>query len=399
MDRPLCVVGRKHSRNHFESLEYISGAVLKGAVAQLILNLSDSRSRVIDENTSSDFPKVCKHFSSIRFSEARPRHAESKVRPVEPPLSVVRSPLVPDRFFDVALEENPSLIEGLAPAFRLDWKGDDYEIVGKAFGSQTLPRERRTRTAINEETWRAADEQLFSYGLVLPDRKSKTGEVKFVWDGSVGLEAVPEADRKSIRDELGRLLKYGIPNIGKTRAVGAVQWLEKFVPPVTGSVNSKDFFVVTLQTECLMTNPETLGSGTAETLQQAYKEFWAEISSNKLSLTRFFARQSLYGGFVSRRSNANKYEPFLLTDRGSVFVLEPTNGVSIDDVADVVNGWSNSALGVPDWVVQRYAGGDEQLLWQRCPFLPHVGYGEVAVNLECHFNSPVPVVEEAGAVS
>jgi len=44
LDRPLCLVGKKHSRNHFESLDSIPGTVLKGAAARLLLELSGTRS-------------------------------------------------------------------------------------------------------------------------------------------------------------------------------------------------------------------------------------------------------------------------------------------------------------------------------------------------------------------
>ena len=41
--------------------------------------------------------------------------------------------------------------------------------VRQAFGWADLPRERRTRAAIAADKGRALDENLFSYGLVLPE--------------------------------------------------------------------------------------------------------------------------------------------------------------------------------------------------------------------------------------
>ncbi len=77
------------------------------------------------------------------------------------------------------------------------------------------------------------------------------------------------------------------------------------------------------------------------------------------------------------------YNPFLLTDAGSVFVLEAEAGqqplaqTKIDD-------WLQFGLPLPDWAVKRY--GDHG---STCPFRRVDGFGEIAVNLPCH-TSPAP---------
>ena len=131
LDRPLCLVGRKHSGNHFESLETIPGAVLKGAVARLILELSGLKDdRFLDPAaTYPRWPSLCKHFEVIRFAEARPMAAAATHRPVEPPLSIVTSPTIKCSYFDVALGSGPMLIGGAAPAFVPDWKDEDFGLV------------------------------------------------------------------------------------------------------------------------------------------------------------------------------------------------------------------------------------------------------------------------------
>lgn len=386
LDRPLCVVGRKHSRNHFESEEVISGAVLKGTVARMIVELSGGGAKFVGRGTSADFPELCEHFERIRFAEARPRSVESKTRPIEPPLSIVTSPATAAKgaIYDVALSTGPSLIEGAAPAFQPDWKDHESSRVRKYFAWSDLPRERRTRTAIDENTWRAKDEQLFSYDLVLPSRKSGSSTESFVWDGNIGLEAVPESSRSAVRDQLVKLLSVGIRGIGKTRAVGKLNW--KAV-----TVDSKNEFaigatvVVTLQTEFLMTDPDLLQGTNAQSLGEVYAAFWHEVSSGSLKLVRHFARQSLHGGFLSQRSfGKGKYEPFLVTDRGSVFVLEVVSERAGEHFGD----WITAGLPVPAWVRTRYQSvdhsGQPRPLWQTCPFLPHAGYGEIALNLPCH---------------
>lgn len=91
-DRPLCLVGRKHSGNHFESLDCVPGAVLKGAVARLALDPAGSPDRVLGPSSTTRWPTLSKHFEHVRFAEARPvpEARAGARRPVVPPLSLVR---------------------------------------------------------------------------------------------------------------------------------------------------------------------------------------------------------------------------------------------------------------------------------------------------------------------
>jgi hypothetical protein len=377
-DRPLCVVGRKHSRNHFECLQTIPGAALKGSCARLLLDRLGSAGLLVDETLPAPWNVLGKHFAALRFREARPTLAGR--RSVEPPLSLVTSPTLPGQFFDVALEPGPRTIGRAAPAFDLDWKGDDAGNIRRAFGWPDLGTERRIRTAIDEDTGRARDEQLFSYGLVVPGKTN--------WLAEIALEEVPEADRTTVRQQLETLLEFGLPGIGKTRAVGSVEWLPA---PVTWAwpemdLNAREFHIVTLQTEALLTNPVTLDPADPASLTQAYKDFWREASDKSLELVRFFARQALHGGYLARRTRRTGYEPFLVTERGSTFVLKPTgNG---DPIAALWR-WQRSGLPVANWIAARYPGPVDRL-WQRCPFLPHVGHGEVTVDLTCHTSNRPP---------
>lgn len=381
LDRPLCLVGRRHSGNHFESLETISGAVLKGAVASLLLAVTGSTERFVSSRVTGGFPKLCEHFEQIRFAEARPMPDDQKsLRPVTPPLSTAVSAIhqtgQKKKLEDVARWSKPGLIDGAAPVFLPDWKDDDWDQVRAAFHLPLLPRERRTRTAIERGTGRALDQKLFSYGLVRPDIATNGKNESYVWEGSIGLEKIPVGDQPAVRGELQQLLQFGLPAIGKTRANAAINWLNQATPPAKGSAAlSGDVVTITLQTECLMTNPQTVKSARPEALQQAYADYWQEISGGSLNLARFFARQSLYGGHVSKRANHARYEPFLLTDRGSIFVL---NVVAQPQAQEWLEKWKIEGLPTPAWVEKRYG----HPLWQRCPYLPHAGFGEIAIDLD-----------------
>lgn len=384
LDRPLCLVGKKHSRNHFESLDSVPGSVLKGAVARLLLELAGTpgaRGAAGDPPPGFRFPLTWTYLDRVRFAEARPirvRHDDRPVedprRPVVPPLSTV---FAGEARYDVALLDGPTLVGGRAPAFAPDWKYAQEEAVRAAFGWAGPPRERRTRTAIDADTGRAADQQLFSYGLVLPEAPG----VAFVWEADIGLHAVPPGDRPAVRAELAELLAFGLPNVGKTRAVAKVVWLDQPTPPAVGpAAVPGGLHVVTLQTEFLMTDPDTLRAA-GKSLRDGYAEFWAEAAGGALVLERHFARQSLHGGYLSRRFGRREgYEPYLVTDRGSTFVLRAKD---LSAATARLSGWRDRGLPLPGWVAGRY-GGPGRPLWQTCPFLPEVGFGEVSVDLACH---------------
>lgn len=374
-DRPLCLVGKKHSRNHFDSLESVPGSVLKGATARLLLELCGSGPRVVSGAAPAGcaFPSVWKHLADIRFAEARPLSARATARPVVPPLSVV---CANGTWYDVALEEGPRLINDDAPAFASDWKAKDETLIRDAFGAVDVPREVRIRTAIDAETGRAKDENLFSYGLVVPDRPGQ----EIAWETRIGLLNVPANERQAVRGELVTLYAHGLPNVGKTRAIAAVEWLAQPTPPAqTSKAPTDGVHVVSLQTDFLMTDPQTLQAD-GKTLHDAYADFWAEASGGALTLVRFFARQSLHGGYLARRfGGRGGYEPYLVTDRGSTFVLRAT---SLDAAARLA-GWAAAGLPLPSWAATRDAQSGKPL-WQTCPFVPEAGFGEVVVDLACH---------------
>lgn len=368
LDRPFCVGGRNHALNHFDSLRTLSGAVLKGACARLLLERCGRSGVAVDNSLPAPWDQMGSVFDVIRFSEARPANLDGP-RPIEPPLSQVLGEKGGTRH-DVALWSEPRLINGNAPAFDIDWKGEDFARCRKDFHWPDVSTERRTRTAINEETGRAKDEQLFSYGLIRP------GDL--VWLGEIDLVEVPQQQRGEIRKRLQELLTFGLPGIGKTNATASIEWLpaEKMEP-----VQKRDNHVITLQTEALLTDPGTLTG--PDQLEAAYREYWAEVSKKSLKLVRFFARQELRGGkFLGRSSASSKYEPFLVTSRGSVFVLERTGH---GDPLEHLSYWREHGLPVANWVAKRYSGSGP--LWRRCPFLPHVGYGEVLIDHKCHFES------------
>jgi hypothetical protein len=95
----------------------------------------------------------------------------------------------------------------------------------------------------------------------------------------------------------------------------------------------------------------------------------------------------LRGGFYLykrfQEGNGQGYTPILLTEPGSVFVLEV---VEAPKAEQLINIWLHQGLPVPDWANKHFArNGQEGADWSNLPFIPRNGFGEIAVNLSIHW--------------
>ena len=61
-------------------------------------------------------------------------------------------------------------------------------------------------------------------------------------------------------------------------------------------------------------------------------------------------------------------------------MLKTTDSTRADPL---LKSWQATGLPAPGWIETRFGRPDEPL-WKSCPFLPHAGFGEVAIDLECH---------------
>jgi hypothetical protein len=387
---PFCVARRRVYPNLFESEVFLSGAVLKGALATT-LNGILGRSGGIDGGLPAPWQELGENFHHIRFTHAFPANSGTGARPVQVPQSLVKNTHGHNdsegAVYDVALCDAPGLIKGpqgangalelRAPMFSIDWK-DSCDVL-ESFGWDRLDRELRVRTAIDPAKRRAEEGMLFAYEMVIPEQRR--------WLGYVDLSRVPAGVRQKVRSQLHTLIGYNLRSVGKTGARASVEWNAKFNS--VHQSNSDPFpgglWVVTLQTACLLCNPLDLDetSGAPE-LFASYQGAWTDLSGSSLKLVRFFARQSLVGGYLARRFQHSKpYNPFLLTDAGSVFVLEATADAGTAKLC--IEEWISTGLPLPKWARDLY--GED---WRTCPLLPANGFGEVAVNLSCHQDNKPP---------
>ncbi len=383
---PFCIAQKRLTQYLFEGSEIIPGGALKGTLGSMLMEMLGCDGSTVDGSLPQPWDALGNHFHEIRFTHAFP---SSNSRPNLPPLSLVKFGEGEAR--DVALEDEPPLqndSDGTlsAPAFRIDWK--DSSAVMTAFGWPKLQRDLRVRHEHDPEKRRAKDEQLFAYESIAP-REEVT------WRGSLDLSRVSASSRPQVWGCLKTLLALGLHGLGKTKArTGEVAVKTGYAAEVAAR---DGLFVLTLQTPALLCDPQD-AADPAASLFDLYKGVWAGLSSEAsgsaaLDLVQFFARQSLKGGYLGQRFKARgSYNPFFLTEAGSVFVLKPIAGREAQ-ATERVKVWRNYGLPLPTWVKDRYGDG-----WRENPFLPENGYGEIAVNLSPHWDWSVEPRRESADV-
>jgi hypothetical protein len=401
---PFCLA--KHhlpQGNLFESETIIPGAALKACVAEIWRQLAGAEpGTAVEAINDAKQAKLKEHFNAVRFTHAFPASAGAGRRPVFPPASLVKGGQDKDGkkiWHDAALFGSAFVFTQpniTGPAFRIDWKESDD--VDKDFGWGDPKSALVTRTAINREQQRAAERQLFTYEMVKPEGCE--------WLARVDFGQVPEADRPEVARQLQELLAVGLRGLGKTKAAAQVE-------PVTKPPNDKwevlgsdvkpraGIWIITLQTHAVLADPSQLVAPeqrTPEKLKEHYADIWKKLSREQLELSHFYATQRLAGGqYVGSRFQAGRaYNPWLLTEAGSVFVLKLASGTEADAVKQV-EAWRQHGLPLPDWTRDAYGlkndpakpGND----WKLCPYLPENGYGEIAVNLDVHWDHQPPNIQ------
>ena len=385
--QPLCIGGITENGNLIRSEEIIPGGAILGSIGTLWRQASGlpANKFEVKEIDSGHWNALAKNFGNLVVTHAFPSLRGSNNRPCAVPLSLVAAEPwsdIPDDLFDVSLCNRPRLIpvkednSKRPPVFQPDWKS---HVVSKkadaAFGWTSVPRELRVRTAIDSQTLRAADEQLFAYHMVVPDQHE--------WLAYLDLNDVSISDRADVLNELQELLSAGLGPLGKTKA-----WANVSIEPVSKvnpnwSSNTNELadgcWVITLQTPALLCDAESLRDPTGGKLLEGYNNTFDKLSNSNLRLRRFFARQSLAAPRFAGRLPTNdrgQYYPFILTDAGSTFVLEAT-GDKAKAQASIAE-WLDR--GIP--VCAGLLGGNyNDPDWKRCPYLNRHGYGEISVNL------------------
>ncbi len=367
---PLLLGDLKIETNYQETRDYISGAMVKAALAQTLNILSGVNKPAITPvngtgRVSKVFPILAKYFSRIRFTHAYPS-LENNKRPAAIPFSVIK---LGNRHVDVCWHEVPPDNLEAVPVFQIDWKDDDFPA---GFDWAFLRRFYKTRTAIDDELRRADEGSLFTYQYVCPE--DENGH-KIYWVGGVYLDSIDPGDIPDLVSELKVALKF-MNYIGKRAGRIKAQLYEGEPEPYKkDSIQFiNDRVIIVLQSDALMINPfDLLEKQTGEKLKELYDNYWKDVSDNSLSLSHFFARQKLRAPYRFKTGMDKEYYPFFLTEAGSVFVLKVDKK---DEVNSLLTNWKQRGLPIPGWARKKY--GEE--VWKQCPYVPENGYGEVLIN-------------------
>jgi CRISPR/Cas system CSM-associated protein Csm3 (group 7 of RAMP superfamily) len=385
-DRPLCVGTRSVRGNYFVSDSVLSGATLHGALANML--------QMFGKKGADD----ALGFSGLGLSHGFPvgRDVAAAERIFVAPLSFASNG---ERLVDAALCEKHFLMsvktgEGngsserlIAPRFSSDWKDKDRNLLPPMV-TQDLKTHVVVRTAIDPATRQADEGQLFAY-----ESKVTSGI-----DYASRITMPPGLSDQQIKmawKVLEEALAHGLGPIGKTNAWGSIHWDDVSTeaheevsitsPPLNwGHANSNidsllekdELFRLQLNTPALLFSTEELERSSLKTL---YDQYFMEVSGGSISLSHYFATQSLAGGTYLnaryiRKKSPNRYLPYVLTNPGSIFVLKVN--VAAASTVNKVRDWVRYGLGLTQATTKAHGA-----TWDLNPFVRENGYGEVLINL------------------
>lgn len=371
---PLCVARHKIGDNLFESEITIPGNMLAGAV------METARALEIESGFNGEFDK-------IRFRHAFPTVSERRPRAL--PLSTVKAGKI---LYDVAACREPVLLHNgerfVAPEFPVDWK-DPGDALG-ALDWARPARELRVRTAIDIRRRKGDDGKLFAWEMVHPFLDD-AGKTTVVWRSRIDLSKVEdESKRAAVAKTLGQALAH-LSFVSKTKTRCEVVATLVSEAPTAPELENGDTLALVLQTPALLADPRFQGvdglpkSGAipAADMLALYRATFAEISENSLTLGHHFAQQHLEGGnylgIRFQKKHQRPYNPWLLTDAGSVFVFAVKDA---EKAKKKIAAWLDTGLPVPAWAKAAFGK-----TWSENPYRPQNGFGEVAIH-EPKFATP-----------
>lgn len=346
-DRPICFsrpkIGKSEG-NRFEAEEFVPGAAIIAALAARWPKGKESQ------------------LEKLHITHALPTEDDSKQRPLAIPCSLAMNH--ESKPYDMALRADP-LLDGAAPAFQPDWKGKHWATAATLCGWPSLDRILETHTAIEAGSNSAAGGQLFSIDCI--DTRNQ------VWLANVDLAGFDDSvDRENVRATLASLLSNGLWPLGKTdaRAQVAVSAPHDFAVPVgaADSIVDKVILLFATAAEVLAPIPSAGRIANPGDWLAEYSRVIEKVSNSTLKVKRILTREKLVGGnYLHKRfGNGQDYKPRLLTEAGSILVLE------------IINPEKASSY-LADWLTHGFpspAGED----WRTNPYRRQNGYGEIVIN-------------------
>lgn len=368
-DRPYLVDSELVADNVVAGSTTIPGAVFKGALARML--------ELAGEATGSG--ALAAALEQIIVTTAFPLSEDGAPigRPL--PYSLAAQKVETTLRFADMLDLDPSrdaLLGGRAALFPGDWKpgwyGEANELLGRSTDDGPAS-DARTHTKIKGDTGVAEEGQLFTTISRLHQRPRGAA---WTFRLSVDLGRIADAATKVIAQRLlAALEEQGLDGIGKTAAHATFAPLSASPLPAPCPVHgTRNRYAVTVETEALMVDALAMidaagrwrNGGSSRT---AYETYWAHVLPG-CTLHSHFAAEAYRGGHIARRRRtfgAHSYHPLLLTQPGSVFLIET-------DTPDVLARLMR--FGLPATAQT----GAAPLTWRNCRYLPENGFGQIAVD-------------------
>lgn len=372
-DAALCVGARSRHGNVFESRDIISGGTILGAMAQMLA----ARHRATDLS-AIDTP-LAKYFSNLRCTHALPAQ-KGKGRPAPLPQSLIA---YGDEIRDAWRHKTPPASLAHTPAFQTDWKGKDYERASAGQGWGETRKHLRIRTDIDQDG-KAKERRLFAYESIYAPRDG-SGNLLTEWRFDLDLSGITdEGERANAAKELSELLGHGLFPLGKSdarlevRSDTGAESVWQSGPP--DALQTGEQIPLLLISDALLFPTDAIADQPDADLTAIYQTAFAGLAKqagheNALQLSHFFATQQLEGGgYLNHRYLRHKgkpYQPWVLTEAGSVFVFEVKNS---EKAKELLRHWQSQGLSLPQVVKTAHGDG-----WQDQPYRPQAGYGEVMI--------------------
>lgn len=378
----FCVAERRTQENAFTSSPIVSGAAIKGAIANQIL-AAQGLGGLLAEHASAlaePFATLARDYDRIRFRHAFPvvKDAEAARKgPLPLSLATAGETLV-DRA-GARFDGLPVLIDGKAPTPIDDWKSDVRADVNARYGIDHPKLDFRMRTQIDPKHRAAMEARLFAIEYTRNDTH----------DFIAAVDIPDDLDRARIIEALEAVMAGGLAGIGR----GGAYCDLAFCDPASDDVPQGR--VMILKTPALLRVPDP---GEFPKLRDLYAAAFDEIglAGTGFRLRTLYADEYLAGhAFMQNRRRRPDYLPYLLTKAGSVFVFEHS-----DPGARLPEAWFSDGLAIPRSVRLFHDLDGEGDLWKVCPYVPENGYGEVARYVPAPFEGtiePIAFLDEEAA--
>ncbi len=357
LDRPFCFGSRKIADNRFESMAFVPGGALRGALFGWC-----QREKLVNGALANDACEILNAAHSIQIRHGWACKSGIRIPAVIPQSAVA---IGDDLFVDASepCNSQPFLVAsetGLStiPAFPSDWKAQT-ECFNKLHEFLVPVGLVEVRTAIDPKTGSALENNLFSLDCRAP--ADENGAYPFRSE-----IVLLGGNNQVLLSCLSRVLPLALNHLGKTEArAEQLSWAP--------NAQSTDFpkgdrLVLTLLSDALLSQLPQVQSGRAHATLPDYQSHFEQLSGGALELIDLYADQRLVGGYYFKKrywSQEPHYCARVLTLAGSVFVFQIRDR---EKAAQFVNEWLQSGLPSAD--------GDH---YENNPYLPANGYGEIRI--------------------